>query len=224
MKKIAVGMITVNSLTHWGVTASWMNLVNYHAEGHDFEFIPIFRRGIYLDKLRNMVSLEFLQGTDCEALWFIDYDNGFNPESVDLFLDALDAGAEIITGAYYYRDQPWLVAGMESPISADRAYRKLAEIDLDPGLSDLTKMAMGKAMCGCGMLMISRNVFHKMEFPWFQTKWFMGFDGRYAHMSEDVFFCEEAQEKGIHIYMDKRIQSPHMSGEICYPPEWKPYT
>lgn len=222
--RIAVGMITVNSLIHWGVAASWMNALSWYNEGHDHEFVPIFRKGIYLDKLRNIVALEFFNGSQCDALWFIDYDNGFNPEAIDLFEHGLDMGADIITGAYYYRDQPWLVAGIASPMSSEGYYQKLTAYDIDPGLSDLTKMGMGKAMCGCGMMMIRKNVFHKMEFPWFQTKWFMGHDGRYAHMSEDVFFCEEAQKKGIHIHIDKRIQSPHMAGEMIYPPEWKPYT
>ena len=32
-----------------------------------------------------------------------------------------------------------------------------------------------------------------------------------------------AQEKGFDIYLDTRIESPHMLGDRCYPPEWNPY-
>jgi len=219
MIKIAVGMLSVNSLVHWGVVASWINQLNYHAGGHDLELVPIFKRGIYLDKLRNLVAIDFL-ASDCEYLFFNDYDNGFNVEALDYFIGDIDSDRKIVSGAYFYRDQPYYVAGFGSPFHDEGVYRKISPGDFSEDIVNLTKAMGTSGMAGFGCMMIHRSVFENMEFPWFETYWHKTLK---HHVSEDTVFCQKAEKAGFDIYLDQRIQSPHMSGEACYPPEWKPY-
>jgi len=220
MEKIAVGMISVNCLVHWGVAASWINNFSHFAGGHNYEFKPIFKRGIYLDKLRNEVVIDFL-ASDCEYLLFLDYDNGFDVNAIDLFLeDILLKGAKIVSGVYYYREQDNYVAGFGSPFHDNGVYRKIRPGDFSEELVNLTKVMGTSGMIGFGCCMIRREVFETMDFPWFYTYWHPKLK---QHVSEDTAFCQKAETYGFDIYLDQRIESPHMSGDKCYPPEWRPY-
>jgi GT2 family glycosyltransferase len=83
-----------------------------------------------------------------------------------------------------------------------------------------------KAMVGGGCLMIRREVFEKLKEPWFQSEWiFSNFPGEHGWLlkTEDVWFCEKAQEAGYNIHLDTRIKSPHMQHDECFPELWKPY-
>lgn len=215
--KIGVGMTSVNSLVHWGVVTSFMNTLQ-GGRYPNCTFVPIFKKGIYIDKLRNMIAADFVK-SDCDYLWYLDYDNGVNPYTFGHFIEDIEGGADIVSGVYFYREQNYYVAGIKSPFHEDR-YSKVSPTHfIGENLVNLTKVS-GGGQIGFGCVMITRRVFDKIEFPWFETWWH---PKTKEHVTEDTDFCRKAEKAGFDIYLDQRIQSPHMAGETCYPPEWKPY-
>ncbi len=65
-----------------------------------------------------------------------------------------------------------------------------------------------------------------MEYPYFEAKTHhKGVTGGKVEyfMGEDNYFCMKAQKAGFDIYLDTRIKSPHMQGNMCFPPQWKQY-
>ena len=60
---------------------------------------------------------------------------------------------------------------------------------------------------GCGCLCIDMRVFEKLEEPWFlETK---GDDGN--TIGEDIYFCANARDKGVSIFVDTSIDVGHIS-------------
>jgi len=72
--------------------------------------------------------------------------------------------------------------------------------------------------------MIRREVFEKVEYPWFRTKMsHVQALGKWGFSTEDTIFCELAQEAGYHIHLDTDIKSPHYYADNCWPDEWRQF-
>lgn len=59
---------------------------------------------------------------------------------------------------------------------------------------------------GCGCILISTNALKQMEKPWFNFITYP--DG--SCLSEDLYFCLEAQRFGFKVYADTRVQCGHI--------------
>jgi GT2 family glycosyltransferase len=215
--KIAVGMITGDHKAHLGVLTSFMQM----NRKDDFDFTLVHERGLYLDKSRNVVAAWFEMKTDCDYLWFLDSDNGFDPDAPTQFMETFeDPEVNIVSGAYHYKTGARdLVAGVSNELCLDGFYSMLPEGAFLDHLINLSRVGKG-AMVGTGCLMMRRRVFEEVPYPWFQTPWRQYEDGGWALTGEDTFFCERVQEYGFDIHLDQRIKSPHYAGAKCYPDEW----
>jgi GT2 family glycosyltransferase len=226
--KIALGMITGNNMVHWGLIASFMEMLNSNINwSKHFEFTPIFQPGLYVPKLRNAVAAHFLHGTDCEYLWLLDYDNGFHPESLLYFMkDFKNPDIHIVSGKYFHKNTDnAMVAGISPPHAQDTFFQWLPEGANSEPLINLSREMGSKGGCvGCGCLMVRRKVFEEVPFPWFETPYRQYEDGGWSMIGEDAFFCIKAEEYGFDIYLDQRIKSPHHKGDKCYPEEWRQHT
>ncbi len=221
--KIALGMISNDNKVHWGMVASFMEMLNSDLNwSKHFEFTPIFQTGLYVPKLRNAVAAHFLHGTDCEFLWLLDYDNGFYPDALLRFMgDFKNPDIHIVSGKYFYKNTDnIMVAGFEDVSSQEGHYKWLPEGSFAEPLINLSQIKKG-GVVGAGCLMVRRKVFEEIPFPWFQTPYRQYEDGGWSMTGEDTFFCERAEEYGFDIYLDQRIKSPHHKGHKCYPEVWR---
>jgi GT2 family glycosyltransferase len=189
-----------------------------------YEFVPVCQPSIYVCKNRNNVGARFIVNTDCDYLLMLDADNGIRYEHLDYFMeDFEDPDVNIVTGKYYYKDpEPHkaglMVVGYVPPECTKNFHASLPEQAFSEPLVNVTK-AMGRAVVGCGCLMVSRFALDNIEYPWFVTDWVTDDTGT-TMVGEDLYFAYKAQDSGFDIYFDQRIESPHYSGSKCYPPEW----
>lgn len=217
---ISVGLISVDYKVHWAMVASLLEMLP--RDFSNYKFNPIFEQGIYLDELRNRVSLKFLD-SGSDFLLFLDYDNGIHPDGIDFFMDDFeDDNIDIVSAAYTFKnDRGDYVAGFSTPIHPEGSYNWVEKSSFSSPLVNLSKAAGGKAgMVGAGCLMIRRRALTEITYPWFRTSWEM-YDKSVMFWGEDTGFCRNAEKCGVDIYLDQRIRSPHMSGERCYPEEWR---
>jgi hypothetical protein len=228
MHRIAIGIATGSFKVHLAQPISLIHMMG----GRDwsaYHFEVIFQNGIYIEVNRNVIAATFLKRTDCDFLFFWDHDNGLFPDAFDLFMeDMKDPNINILSGLYY-RKEPEMrsVAGMA--LYAEDGYTSDSLMFLSAGLIDLTTYGGShRGMLGTGCMMIRREVFENLPYPWFQTQFYEieGFetaDGKAPFKTEDTFFCELAQEHGYHVHLDTRIKSPHYHDARCWPDEWRQF-
>jgi len=223
--KIAIGLTTMNCMVHWVGLISCFNAMSGR-DWRDYEFKVLPHTGIYIDSIRNNIVREFL-ASDSEYLLFLDYDNGFEPDWMDLFMEDFgDPNVDIVSGIYHFKDnRGLLVAGMTPEQAQDGWWEFIPECAFTENLVNLTKAGAGRsALVGAGMLMVRRVVFESIDEPWFFTHYQVDHnDGSLHHVGEDSNFCSLVQSFGFDIYIDQRIRSAHMAGNNCYPPHWRPY-
>jgi hypothetical protein len=220
--KIAVGLITVDYKVHWAMVASFLKMLSRDFSG--YEFTPIFQQGIYIDELRNRVCTKFLE-TDCEFLFFLDYDNGLQADWLDCFMeDFEDPEVNIVSGIYEFKtDKCDYVAGVQRPYMPAGTYEWVNRVSFTKPLINLSKdYGSVGGMVGAGCLMIRKSALEKMHYPYFESKFVRVPDGM-LFWGEDTGFCANAEQDGLSIHLDQRIKSPHMAGDTCYPPEWRQF-
>jgi GT2 family glycosyltransferase len=194
----------------------------------DYEFTALPRSGMYIAGNRNGIVTQFLE-TDCDFLYFWDSDNGIYPDAFDLFMEDMQQPDVHIVGGMYYRKEKGQRAclGISFPRMGEE-YTAETAMFVGGGLINLSTVAGSvRGMIGTGALMIRREVFEAVKQPWFQCEWYESHEYAdkpiWGMKTEDVYFCEQAQLKGYHIYTDTRITSPHYSGDKCWPKDWKQY-
>lgn len=218
--KIGIGLTSVDYNVHWGIVASLFKML--HRDFSNFEFEPFFSQGIYIAEVRNRICVEFLN-SDCDFLFFLDYDNGLSEDWLDLFMsDFEDPSVNIVSGVYEFKTgtEGW-VAGVIPQGWEDGHYRWLFEGAFLGDLLNLTKLSDGAAV-GAGCLMIRRAALEGMPFPYFETKYVPNRLG-VMFWGEDTGFCKNAENSGFDIHLDTRIRSPHMAGNDCFPEGWRQF-
>jgi hypothetical protein len=193
----------------------------------DYQFTINPESGIYIDVLRNSGAIRMLEDKDSDFLFFLDADNGFKPDAFKLFMeDFEDPNVHVVTGYYVRRDKAMTsTMGIRPPNYPDNHW------DMSPmqfvgtkGLINLSThggSVSGSVPTGC--LMVRREVFENVERPWFQDGYIETRGVGLHHQGEDCYFSQKVQDAGYDVYVDTRIKSAHMEGNVCYPPELKPY-
>ena len=140
---------------------------------------------------RNIIVEKFLE-SDCDYLLMIDSDVVPQQNILDMRKNNLDVcspyictnkGRNIIPLIMKYEDN-----GEYSVIPHEE--NKLYEVDAT----------------GTGCIMIHRNVFDKMEKPYFED---LNDDKGFLLQGEDFYFCKKAKEKNIKIYVDTHYKALH---------------
>ena len=145
----------------------------------------------FLDDKRNSCVEQFLK-TDCTHLLFWDSDTIADANAIKILL----AHDKPVTSAVIYKK-----GGDHAPCfgywdEASRTYRtptpfqydKLIQVDI----------------VGTGFLLIKREVFERVEYPWFQCS-------DKSQSGEDVFFCVKCKEVGIPIFVDTGLHLGHIA-------------
>jgi hypothetical protein len=230
--KIAIGLTSgADSRIHWQPLISAFQAMSGR-DWSDYELTVLPSAGLYINLNRNEIADTFLHKTECDYLLYIDHDNGFFPDFLDLFMeDMADPEVKIVSGVYYLKqlNSTILVAGQKPKgESVFRCDHYPQEAFAKPGLKNISKdFSSDGGLVGAGMLMLKRELLEEMTFPWFDSR-FHNVESAagpklWYFLGEDNFFCMKAQEEGFDIYLDTRIRSPHMQGGDCYPRKWKQY-
>lgn len=159
--------------------------------------------GVGICEGRNLLTAKFLQ-TGIEWMLMLDADICFPHDLFDRLLPS--ANETTIATAIYFA---WNRHKRDvRPTIYDADLRNISEWD--------THKTFEIGACGAGCMLIHRNVFEKIEKPWFEQ----APDGNYL---EDVGFCINAGEAGIKIVCDPRIQIGHCKGFIVGQADWFAY-
>lgn len=231
--KIAIGITSgADCRVHWvGLISAFQAMSGRDWSDYKFEMIP--SSGLYIGLNRNEIVETFLQG-DSDYLLFIDHDNGFFPDFMDYFMeDMANPDVKIVSGVYYLKDprQRVFVAGQKPKNEVIfRCDHYPEEAFVRKGLLNITRDFDGDGgLVGAGMLMIKREVFLGMEFPYFEERFHSVASNTgtgkklWYYLGEDNYFCMKVQQSGFDIYLDTRIRSPHMMNKSCFPPNWIQY-
>jgi hypothetical protein len=180
--------------------------------GHLVEFVlpDVCAHRIFHDRARNDVVEEFLD-SDCDILWFLDSD--VCPPTHVLDLVTIHKDKWLVAGAPYPVYQT--IPGTNEMGICFTVYNGLSEQGDRRGLfmSDVphtgTEFVDGLAT---GCLFIKREVFAKLERPFFEFK----FDPktRVVIEGEDLGFCLKLHDLGIKFFVDHSMVCKHVK-RLC---------
>jgi hypothetical protein len=186
-------------------------------------FIDSVLGDCYIENARNKLCKSFLM-SNCENMVFVDNDLSFDNNAI---LKLLSRPVDIIGGAYPYRDPkkstfPVSIMLDENAIPVgDPAHGIIKAHFVPTGLMRITRAAL-EAMKDENWLEQPSNKEETPTYRFFRQG--LGFaigldkeDKRW--IGEDVFFCSDANRKGIQVWCDPRIAFEHF-GKIgtkgCY--------
>jgi len=153
-----------------------------------------FSNGLPIPDAQNQVVERILKEDNVEAIWFVEEDTIPPPEALDKLL-RVDADIAFID----YGVGGW---------SCSAKVRNSEEV----------------LWCGCGCTLVKREVFDKMEKPWFRTdkslrlndfKWI---DIPMKYGGQDIWFCCKARELGFKI-IQVEGECKHMKIDALGTPE-----
>jgi len=179
--------------------------------------------GIFPDLQKNQAIEEFLE-TDLTHMLFIDHDSV--PKDRLALAKLLLAEKPVISGIQAFKIFPtrWSVGKMRNPKSEKLEVAWLSAFDTsdDPIYApwDFNQKYHNKIhralVCGNGFLVVQREVFEKIEFPWFATS-YIGERGEWKFQGEDFWFAGRCFDAKIPFYSHWGVKIEHMDGRRPYP-------
>lgn len=151
---------------------------------------------------RNGAVAMFLDGTDADALWFVDTDMGFKPDTVRRLaaLDAPVAGALCFSWRGVGTDG---MGGMRCEALPTIFWRDGAEGFKRAG-AYAKDAILPVAATGTGCLLIRREVLEKVRAE-YGDEWFSYLPG----LSEDLSFMRRLGRLGIPVYVHTGVKTTH---------------
>lgn len=184
MKRIAV-VIPSRDMVHTDFALSLANLMTRLSQAGVAAYM-VNPRHSTIDKGRNTGVMQALDRAPPDALLFLDSDQLFPFDIVD----RLSAHDELICGASSVtRQEPVHFTATDT---RDGKYIDFRRYRNEPEPVEVKTV-------GFGCMLIRREVFEEIPFPWFETM----YRGEGEHyMSEDEFFCLRARAHGFRIMID----------------------
>lgn len=162
----------------------------------------MFRQGPYIHDNRNAICQEALN-RNCSHVFFVDYDMWIPG---DTLIKLLAHDKDIVAGYYNMRKLPLV------------STTKLR----DPFHNPVEAVSVPKPdhifeawATGTGCMLIKTGVFRKIDKPWFNVAYEDKKDPQGGLVGEDMWFCRQAQRKGIKVWVDPTIPIRHL-GEYPY--------
>ena len=136
---------------------------------------------------REMLVTRMMKDPECEWIFFIDDDMEFRP---DILERLLSHNAPAVTAMAFKRIAPYTPCFYEKcELTEKGVYLKPYEFD------DVPKEPFLVEACGAACMLIRREVFEKISYPWFLPLPFTG---------EDISFCLQLKKSGIPILVDPK--------------------
>lgn len=151
-----------------------------------------------MDKARNEL-VELALKDNCDWILFIDSDILIPQGGIDKLINM---NVDIASGLYFAKGKPYL------PVA------RLREGDRHFFLEDFEFNNIIKvAGVGMGCCLIKTEVFKNLEFPYFKLEWRES-EGKKYQIAEDLYFCENAIEKGYEINLNTGVICEHFGTEV----------
>jgi len=179
----------------------FVNFINrisefYQQERYDVQIY--LQNSTIVDKARNELVRMALKD-NCDYILFIDSDTIIPSGALDTLL-AMDV--DIASGLYFSKGKPYL------PVA------RMKEGDKHCFLEDFEfNQIMEVQGVGMGCCLIKTKIFEGMEFPYFKLEW-REKDGIKYQIAEDLYFCDEAVEKGHKIFLNTGVVCEHFGAEV----------
>jgi hypothetical protein len=195
MPKILIATPTAETLEP--TTAGWREEIAHRYRDRvafaDMMDIPAIAVGRPVDFVRNSF-IRIVKAGDFSHLFFLDSDT---EPPLDAIERLLALNVPLATGCY----PVWMQHGLRWALAnkdEDRRYRLLKWL---PSLTEPFEVDAG----GAGCLLIRRDVFDKVNWPWF--KWVEFEDG--SQESEDIHFFRKCNEAGLRVTVDPQVICNH---------------
>lgn len=153
-----------------------------------------------VDVARNMFARHLLD-SDFTHILMLDADHQHPPDiAVKLGRWVIDDPSRLVISAYVQRrGEPFDPCvffpngdgGMFSPV------------DMPEGLVQV-RNEHGPGWLGSGAILIAREVFERIPWPWFAYEYIQG-----KYPTEDVYFSRKCNEYGVELWIDTTVESPH---------------
>lgn len=140
---------------------------------------------------RNYLIDQFLADEQAEYIFFVDSDTGIPP---DALVKLVQAKKDIISGLYFGRVLP------NNPIMKKTQKDEYGKERLLPIL-DYPEGVIEVEMIGAGCLLIHKDVFKKLQRPYFFSP--------SLDFTEDAYFCQQARERNYKIFVDTTVKCLH---------------
>jgi hypothetical protein len=203
--RIALAIPLGGSYLSWIPTPFFMScLVMQQPEG--FGRALIHGGGTYQHDARNSLVKAALEQKDVQAIMFCDADMVFPMNAmVDLAKNIFQDGYRVAVGLYCDKYDESLIHLFKNGDNGDR-------VRLTP--EEAATMDEVEA-AGTGCMMIHREVFEKVPFPWFTIG--NPTESSDVGVSEDVIFCEKVRAAGYRIKANRNVVCGHILSGPVYP-------
>ena len=172
-----------------------------------FDLLAIAQRGYAFvrtqyartDLQRNKLA-EHLLRTDYTHLLMLDADHRHPADIVERLMRWVvrDPKKQVIAGLAFRRGEPY---DPQAYVARDDG-RLYQPTEFKPGLVKVD-------YAGTAAMLISREVFPRLERPWFAFDYRGASDGQWP--GEDIWFCQACRAAGIDLWVDMTCISPHMA-------------
>jgi hypothetical protein len=200
VKKVFIAIPTVGTIVDFLPHMLRKMEAKYKGE-LEFVYPPQLVQRRFHDFARNLMVEEFLK-TDCDILWFIDSDVVPPEHTPDLITKHCDKW--LVAGASY---PIWMMQPNKQTLQVTfTAYKGIKDGSMAPCLipDEGTEFVDGLAT---GCLMIKRELFDKLEKPYFEFKYKA--DDRELIEGEDLGFCLKLAKLGIKFFTDYSMVCKH---------------
>lgn len=168
-------------------------------DGYEITFQCFF--GYTIDQVRNLIG-KWAEGFD--YLFSVDSDIVL-PQ--DTLVKMLNHDVDIVSGVYIQRKPNQEILEIHRK-NNQGGVSSVSFKDIQPaGLHEIDS-------CGFGCVLVKSDVIRKIGYPYFQYK--SALDHAFT-ISEDIFFCNRAQDVGAKIYVDSSIVCKHIGSTIFLP-------
>ena len=183
-----------------------------------FDFITVCG-DCFIDHARHELVTHFMSGS-WELLAFIDDDIGFEIEGFVKMLNYARTPEFPIIGAACPKRQFNMKKMRESAIKGeDEETMQYRATDWNYNLPVGTEFEVAKPLevdsIGTGIMIVRREVFEKLQAPYFNSHWKQNGKGP-EYIGEDVDFCTRWKQTGGKVWMAPWVLTMHM-GTMAYP-------
>ena len=169
------------------IAYSWRNGLKVGAFGGTERWVIHWAREELAKQAKDMVD-EFTGEQYTHILW-LDDDHAFNPDLLCYL--ARNSDKDVVSALYYGRDKPLPVVYVK-----DKNPDKYTHYPL---IWPPTTLCEVDAI-GFGACLMRRDVLDRVPRPWF----------RFENCGEDIYFCVNAKEHGVKIWLDGTYQLGHI--------------
>ena len=195
---VVVGIINNMPFMQTAFVESLLPMIFMGSQKHRIGMMNI--KAFPVDFARNWAAKRFLDAkeySDAEWFLFLDIDQTFPANTIDMLIDAAeDKNAEVVSGTYFKRNFNGETVGWKYGFSGN-----VIEPVIDGSVQEVEIIGMGCAL-------IRRSVIERIGYPWFQYGPLH--ESVESLATEDIWFCQRCTELKIPIYSHTGIICGHI--------------